>query len=39
MISSRDDKTPMELFIAGGLGWQTGLRRQLENAMFVKQGR
>ena len=28
---SRDDKTAIELFLAGIRGWEAGLRRKLEN--------
>jgi hypothetical protein len=28
---SRDDKTAIELFLAGIWGWEAGLRRKLEN--------
>jgi len=31
-FSSRGDKTPLELFIAGVQGWEAGLRRQFENS-------
>lgn len=30
-IESRDDRTPIELFIAGVQGWEAGLRRQIED--------
>jgi hypothetical protein len=30
--SSRGDKTPLELFMAGIQGWEAGLRRRLDDA-------
>jgi len=29
--NSRDNKTPLELFLAGIQGWDTGLRRRMED--------
>jgi len=29
--NSRSDKTPIELFLAGIRGWETGIRRQFED--------
>jgi hypothetical protein len=31
LISSRGDKTAIELFLTGIWGWEAGLRRKLEN--------
>jgi hypothetical protein len=31
-VSSRGDKTALELFVAGVLGWEAGLRSRFENS-------
>jgi hypothetical protein len=35
--SSRGDRTPFELFVAGVRGWEAGLRRRLDDGKS-KQG-
>ncbi len=30
-LCSRGDKTPLELFLGGVAGWDTGLRRRLDD--------
>jgi hypothetical protein len=31
-VANRDNKTAIELFVAGVMGWESGLQRRLDNA-------
>ena len=37
ILTSREDRTPIELFIAGVRGWEVGLRSQFENGTSLSE--